>query len=632
MCGILGFYSREGRLPDVDRFAAALATLRNRGPDDSGLWGDSLIRLGLRRLAIVDLSPTGHQPMISADGRYVISFNGEIYNHAELRPLLKPDYQWRGSSDTETLLEAYARWGTACVDRLNGMFAFAIWDREERRLFAARDRMGVKPFFYQWRNGNFAFASRPTALVRLADAPMSIDLQALRLYLDLGYIPAPLCFYHDLRKLPPAHYLTLDERGLRCVRYWDYRHIVPDQALLARREEDLIEELGALMRDAVQARLMSDVPLGAFLSSGSDSSMVVAGMKAAGVGHPRTFTIGFREREFDESAAAARIAECLGVDHTHETLGIGDLLELLPDYLEAFDEPLSDSSAFATMAVARLARRHVKVALTGDGGDEIFAGYPQYRLMRQLAPLQRLDIRRRRLLSTLLRHVPAHRAKQLAGALGTEDATSLFAYVRSLSKDFAPILAPDVLDATSNLQSLFGQIAASFAMDLTEVETACRLDMRLTLSGGYLQKVDVATMAYSLEARCPLTDYRLIEWAMRLPDSYKLRGSEGKYLLKRALCRHLPAALVFRPKKGFSVPVGEWLRGPLRSWATELLHDTTTMSQLPLERQRILELFDLHLTGKRNAAPLLWTVLMLLCFVSRRGAASNLAVTQQRAA
>jgi asparagine synthase (glutamine-hydrolysing) len=632
MCGILGFYNRDGRLPEPDRFAAALATLRNRGPDDSGLWGDSLIRLGMRRLAIVDLSPTGHQPMISGDGRYVIVFNGEIYNHAEVRPLLKPGHHWRGSSDTETLLEAYSQWGPACLDRLNGMFAFVIWDRHERRLFAARDRMGVKPLFYQWRNGTFAFASRPTPLVHLAEAPMSIDLQALRLYLDLGYVPAPLSFYREIRKLPPAHYLTVDDRGLHCVRYWDYRHIAPDPALRERPEEELIEELDGVVRDAVRTRLMSDVPLGAFLSSGTDSSMIVAGMKAAGVQHPRTFTIGFWEHEFDEAAGAARIAQCLGVDHTHETLGIGSLLALLPAYLEAFDEPLSDSSAFATMAVARLARRHVTVALTGDGGDEIFAGYPQYRLMRRLAPLQRLGPRRRGLLAMLLRHVPAHRAKQLAGALGAEDVTSLFAYVRSLSKDFPSILSTDALAATSDLPSLFAQIAASFAMDLTEVETACRLDMRLTLSAGYLQKVDVATMAYSLEARCPLTDYRLVEWAMRLPDSYKLRGREGKYLLKRALCRHLPPNLVFQPKKGFSVPIGHWLRGPLRSWATELLHDNSLMSQLPLEQPEILQLFDLHLTGKRNAAPLLWTVLMLLCFASRGGAASSLPLAQQQRA
>jgi asparagine synthase (glutamine-hydrolysing) len=459
-----------------------------------------------------------------------------------------------------------------------------------------------------------------------------MDLQALRLYLELGYIPAPLSFYEHIQKLPPAHYLTLDERGLRCVRYWDYRHIAPDSALLGRPEEELLEELNALMREAVRARLMSDVPLGAFLSSGTDSSTVVAAMKAAGVSHPRTFTIGFREREFDEAAGAARIAESLGVDHTHETLGIADLLELMPDYLQAFDEPLSDNSAFATMAVARLARRHVTVALTGDGGDELFAGYPQYRLMRSLAPLQRLGRVQRAMLAKLLRRVPSHRVKQLAGALGAEDVTSLFAYIRSLSKDFPPILTGDVLQSTTDVSSLFAQIAASFAIDVSEVDTACRLDMRLTLSDGYLQKVDVATMAYSLEARCPMTDYRLVEWAMRLPLSYKLRGHESKYLLKRLLCRYLPAELVYRSKKGFSVPVGQWLRGPLRVWATELLHDDSAMSQLPLERSRILELFDLHLAGKRDAASLLWTVLMLLCFASRRAAKSPVPVPLQQCA
>jgi asparagine synthase (glutamine-hydrolysing) len=632
MCGILGAYSREGMLPEQDRFALALDKLRLRGPDDSGLWADNHVRLGHRRLAIVELSAAGHQPMESQDGRYVVVFNGEIYNHLELRRRLPADVNWRGGSDTETLLESYRAWGPDCLQHLLGMFAFAIWDHRECRLFVARDRLGVKPLYYSWRDGHLSFASRPAALSILSGVSSDIDPEALRLYMDLGYIPAPLSFHSNVRKLLPGHYLLADKRGLRCLRYWDYRHIAPDPKLLERREEDLVDELDQLIRSAVKLRLMSDVPLGAFLSGGTDSALVVAAMKAVGVDHPKTFTIGFREHAFDEAPAAARIARHIGVDHTHETLAIGDLLSLLPAYLDAFDEPLSDNSAFASMAVASLARRHVTVALTGDAGDELFGGYPQYRVMGKLARLHGLSPRARSWLKATLRHLPWHRGKLLAGALHMREPTALFAYLRSLTKDFTPLISAQVLDTTADAHSWFAQVAASFAMDLNGGEIGSRIDLSFTLPDDYLQKVDVATMAYSIEARCPMTDHRLVEWAMRLPWSYKVRHGESKYLLKKVLCRYLPAELVYRPKMGFSLPVAQWLRGPLHKWAKELLHDQTTMARLPLERPKVLELFDLHVSGQRNAAPLLWTVLMLLCFEARQHSSLNLPTLDQRRA
>jgi asparagine synthase (glutamine-hydrolysing) len=633
MCGILGAYSREGVLPERDCVALALDKLRLRGPDDSGLWADNHVRLGHRRLAIVELSAAGHQPMESHDGRYVVVFNGEIYNHLELRQRLPGSLVWRGGSDTETLLEAYRAWGPDCLRHLFGMFAFAIWDRCECRLFVARDRLGVKPLYYRWSDGQFAFASRPAPLSVLTGDSPDVDPEAFRLYMDLGYIPAPLSFDRNVRKLLPGHYLLVDQRGLHCSRYWDYRHIAPDPRLLERPEGDLLDELDALVRSAVRLRLMSDVPLGAFLSGGTDSALVVAAMKAAGVDHPKTFTIGFHESAFDEAPAAARIANHIGVDHTHELLAIGDLLSLLPEYLDAFDEPLSDNSAFATMAVSRLARRHVTVALTGDGSDELFGGYPQYQLMQQLTRLQRLSPRMRASLRALLTRLPWHRGKLLSGAMATHEATGLFAYLRSMPKDFAPVVSQRILGSTSDSHSWFSQVAASFAMDLNGAEIGSRIDLSFTLSDDYLQKVDIASMAYSIEARCPLTDHRLVEWAMRLPWSYKVRNGESKYLLKKVLCRYLPPELVYQPKMGFSLPVAQWLRGPLRLWAQELLHDQATMSRLPLERSKVLELFDLHISGKRNVAPLLWTVLMLLCFVARQHSDLSLpALTRQRAA
>jgi asparagine synthase (glutamine-hydrolysing) len=640
MCGILGVYRPTGPLPEAADFKSALERLRRRGPDDDGIWNDHHVRLGHKRLAVIDLSAAGHQPMLSADGRYVIVFNGEIYNHQDLRARLQPVGGWRGTSDTETLLEAFRAWGTGCLDHLSGMFAFAIWDRLGRSLFLARDRMGVKPLYYSWHGGQFAFASRPGALTVLAGANGSdVDPEALRVYLELGYIPAPLSFYRNIRKLRPGHYMSIDQKGLadekcpRIVRYWDYRHIAPDASLRRRPESELVEELDELIRRVVRERLISDVPLGAFLSGGTDSALVVAAMKAAGVANPNTFTISFKEAAYDEGPAAARIAKHIGVDHITEVLSVDNLLSLMPLFIEEFDEPLADSSAFPTLAVARLARRHVTVALTGDGSDELFGGYHYYSLAERLTPIIGWPPGVKRRVRRALTRMPSHKAKMLAGALAPDTPVGLFQYLRSYGKDFAPLLDDDILRSTGTAESWFAQSAACFAVDLTSAEIGMRLDAGFLLPDAYLQKVDVATMAFSLEARCPLTDYRLVEWAMRLPVEHKLRGRHTKYLLKQVLCRYLPRELVHRPKMGFGVPVAQWLRGPLKEWAWNLINDDAVMSRVPLVKSRVLDLFRSHVSGARDAHPLLWAVLMLLCFVAHHDCRHGIPeIAQPRAA
>jgi asparagine synthase (glutamine-hydrolysing) len=595
MCGILGLYAPKGSQPAVETFTEALDRLKLRGPDDHGIWREDAVILGHRRLSVVDLSPNGHQPMESQDRRYVIVFNGEVYNHARLRPQLRPPSGWRGTSDTETLLEAYRMWGVKCLDRVNGMFAFGIWDRHERSFFVARDRTGIKPLYYAWVDGQFAFGSRPGAVNALiSDGSLSIDQEALRTYLEIGYVPAPLSFHRDIRKLLPGHYLQVDARSLRRMRYWDFRAVKPDPALAARPEPQLVDELDELIREAVRDRLMADVPLGAFLSGGVDSALVVAAMKHAGVAHPKTFTIAFREQAFDEGPAASRIAQHLQVDHISETLDVNNLLDLLPTYIQEYDEPLADSSAFPTMAVSRLARRHVTVSLTGDGADELFGGYHYYPLMQRLAGLLGWRPEHRRILQRLLSSLPFHRAKLLGSALRAKDATTLFHFLRSVGKDYPSLLHPSIADSTSGSRFWFEQYATGFAMDLPAAENAMRLDAGLTLPDLFLQKVDVASMAFSLEARCPMTDYRLVEWAMRLPLELKVRGGETKYLLKKVLTRYLPADWIYQPKRGFGVPLAQWLRGPLRAWSEDLVYDDTLMSKVPLDKQRVRALHRAH--------------------------------------
>jgi asparagine synthase (glutamine-hydrolysing) len=620
MCGILGLFDPAGVRPEAPDFLLALERLKRRGPDDWGTWHDAHVRLGHRRLSIVELTSAGHQPMLSADGRYVVVFNGEIYNHRDLRPRLEPEGGWRGGSDTETLIEAYRAWGTECLEHLNGMFAFAIWDRQGQTLFLARDRMGVKPLYYAQRGSAVGFASRPGALTCLFEQSAGdFNPEALRIYLELGYIPSPLSFHRNLHKLPPGHFALVTGRRVRVVRYWDYRSIAPDPVLLRRPEGELLEELDELVLHAVRRRLMSDVPLGAFLSGGVDSGLVVAAMKRAGVEHPRTFTIAFNETAFDEGPAAAFAARHLGVDHVHETLDVNSLLELLPTYIDEYDEPFSDNSAFPTMALARLARRHVTVALTGDGADELFGGYHYYPLIERLQPLMQWRPGIRRLAERLVTRLPMHRAKLLAGALRCPDNVVLFNYLRSVGKDYPPLLDEGIMQSTASSEEWFAQFAAGFAVDLTAAETGMRLDAGFTLPELFLQKVDVATMAFSLEARCPMTDYRLVEWAMRLPQTLKMRGGTTKYLLKKLLCKYLPVEHVHRRKMGFGVPIAAWLRGPLREWALERFHDDTLMARVPLDKMSVRALFKQQLHGEREAHPLLWSILMLLCFVQKHG-------------
>ena len=616
MCGIAGIVNFKNSNINPASLEKACSVLYNRGPDDSGIWTENNIGLAHRRLAVLDVSGAGRQPMSSHCGRYVIVFNGEIYNYRELkRELDATQPKWTSNSDTEVVLAAYSNWGVDCLTKLRGMFALAIWDKHKKILFAARDRMGVKPFYLHHSNNCFAFASRPGALLALSDdINAKVDTQALRLYLESGYVPAPFSIHEGIKKLPPAHYILLDGKDIQIKKYWDYRSIVPDTNWESRKEEDLLDELDEILSRSVKSRMVSDVPLGAFLSGGIDSSLVVAMMARHSDRPVKSFTIGFDEDAFDESKHALAVSKHLGTEHHCELLKVEDLLDLMPVFRKEFDEPFFDYSAFPVMAVSRLARQHVTVSLSGDGGDELFGGYHYYQLAQRLNPIFKMPVFAKKLLSNMAHIAPGHKSKLLAGALRQPNSAAMFTYMRSIAKDYPSIISREAMETTYGLENMFNADAELYPDTLAPSERGMRFDCAYTLPDDYLQKVDVASMAFSLESREPLLDQDLTEWAMKLPVSWKLRNNTNKYLLRKLAYRYIPREILDRPKQGFSVPIEDWLRGPLFSWASDLLNNKELFQQLPLVQSTVLDLWRLHCSGRRNAHSLLWAVLVLLDF------------------
>jgi asparagine synthase (glutamine-hydrolysing) len=611
VCGIAGVVGRSGR----DGVANALRSIQSRGPDGSKVLELEGVTLGQARLAIIDLSDAGSQPFTSACGRYVITFNGEIYNFRSIRSQLGNNIAWKSESDTEVLLNAYIAWGKKALDKLHGMFAFAIWDKQERTLFVARDRMGVKPCYYHHDGGLFAFASRPRAIFEiLPSLSRDMDRQALRYYLEGGYVPAPHSIYRAIKKLPPAHYLVVRDGSVELSRYWSAAEIPIDAELAQRDEKSMLDELDRLIDQSIRWRMVSDVPVGVFLSGGIDSSLVAAYMCKNADTTVQTFTIGFDDPRYDESHHAAAVAKHLGTRHHQQLLTPKDLLNLMPTYIREYDEPFFDYSAFPTMAVSKFAGAHVKVSLSADGGDEIFGGYHYYRIAQRLEFIYGLPSSLRRSAESILRKFSSHNAKLLGSAINKPNGVAGFAFMRGVIKDNVAIMSRDLRENTQSLATLFETRAAIFPHNLSAAERAMRLDSTFTLADDYLQKVDVASMAFSLESREPLLDHTLVEWGARLPLSWKIRGGTNKHLLRQLAYRHVPREIIDRPKQGFGLPMGHWLRHELKAWAEELLNDRQTIERLGLENIYIGKLWSEHLSQKRDHHTILWTILTLLQF------------------
>jgi asparagine synthase (glutamine-hydrolysing) len=643
MCGIAGtwhFGSRSAEAIEAD-LRAMTAVLRHRGPDDEGIWVDSEtgIGFGFRRLSILDLSPTGRQPMRSADGRYRIIFNGEVYNYRELAQDLRgAGVRTRGTSDTEVLLEAIACWGfKRALARAAGMFAFALWDEGTHSLLLVRDRLGKKPVYYFLGTAEFIFASELKAIVRHSDFRPEINREALTLFMRYGYVPSPYTIYTGVRKLEPGQYVTIrPDRSAVAHEYWSITRVVAQAAeeRHAIDEDAAVDEFERLLRDATSTRMIADVPLGAFLSGGIDSSVVVALMQSLSRRPIQTYTAGFEFADYDEAGAARRVAQHVGTQHHEMRVTARDAMEVVPRLPDLYDEPFADASQIPTFLIFQHARRDITVGLSGDGGDELFAGYERHlygselfkwkgrlpravwpslgRAIRSIGPgrIGRAYAAASGLLPVRHRHRRvAEKLEKLARALDEGDVRDL--YRRLLSH------WPDVSIVGGSGESATRLDAAGASGLRDPAEQMMFFDYLFYLPEDILTKVDRASMGVSLEVRSPLLDHRVVEWVWRLPVAYKYRRTRSKWLLRRLLERYVPPVLTDRPKSGFSLPLGAWLTGPLRGWAEDLLAEDRMKREGYVDGRRVRTIWQAHLDRRGNYEQPLWNVLMFECWLQR---------------
>jgi asparagine synthase (glutamine-hydrolysing) len=654
MCGIAGLLSKKPVAPELLQTMGSALT--HRGPDDSGIWSDPAAGIGLshRRLAIVDLSPHGHQPMSSQSGRFVISYNGEIYNHSALRSEMEGGANspvWRGHSDTETLVEAIALWGVeATLSKCVGMFAFAVWDRRERTLTLVRDRFGEKPLYYGWIAGDFMFASELKAMRKHPDFKNSIDRQALNLFTRRTYVPAPHSIYEHIYKLEPGCMLIATAaalgskpstspragqhgNGFSIKRYWSYRAVVEEgQRDRIEDEQEALHALETTLSKAIRGQSLADVPVGAFLSGGIDSSTVVALYQKYASSPVRTFSMGFEQAGFNEAEYAKAVAAHLGTCHQERYVSVEDAKSVIPELPAMYDEPFGDSSQIPTHLVSSFAREQVTVALSGDGGDELFGGYNRhFSAPRMWKHLRRIPHPMRRVASAMLRHLPESSWTAATRLIGGDARSHVGAKVRKgivvagaartfddVYDSFVDEWAAQESPVRCDLPNFDGESEAGLASNVGDAERTMYRDAMTYLPDDILCKVDRAAMSVSLETRVPFLDHRVAELAARIPLSMKINKSGGKQILRKLLYQQAPAALFDRPKAGFAVPVGEWIRGPLRPWAEELLDKRRLAAEGWFDAAAVRARWDDHLSGSRESTPALWAILMFQAWLGEQ--------------
>jgi len=620
VCGISGIiYSDPARPAETGLLERMNAALAHRGPDDAGVYCEGPVGLAHRRLSIIDLSLSGHQPMSNEDETAWIVLNGEIYNFQQLRAELEQaGHRFRSRTDTEVIVHLYEERGAECVQSLRGMFAFAIWDASRRRLVLARDRVGKKPLCYQQDGTAFRFASEVKAILQDPEVEVRPDPRGIAEYLTYGYVPAPGSAFSGIRHLPPAHYLVYENGRIDTVRYWQLRQDRKAQ----RSEAEWCEGIRAHLQDAVRVRLISDVPLGAFLSGGIDSSAVVASMTELSNAPVKTFSIGFDEPEYDEASYARQVAGLFGTEH-HALTVRPDAMTVLPRLAWQYDEPFADSSAVPCFYLAEMAREHVTVALTGDGGDETFAGYDRY-LARQLAaqfdrmPAAALARRALQGVTALLPRGGRRTSILSRGRRFLDGLTEVpeRRYARWLcyfhGERLNALCRPEFLRAAVGTDDLAALVQAHRDADCRDLgDATLAVDTAMYLPGDLLVKMDVATMTYGLEARSPFLDHEFMEFAATIPFDQKLRGTVKKYILKEALREYLPAQILDRPKMGFGVPIDHWFRHAMREYATEMLLSSRAKARGYFDPIYVRQLLEEHVSGRAHWHYLLWNLLML---------------------
>ncbi len=611
MCGIAGYINTDKEQTVESRVLEQMcAVIHHRGPDEWGMWCNGNVGIGMKRLQIIDLSG-GHQPMATDDGRVQIVFNGEIYNHRDLRADLEQrGYRFRTSSDTEAILHLYEEYGEDCVQQLRGMFAFAVWDARNQRLFIARDRLGKKPLHYLHDQNKLVFGSEIKSLLQHPDVTAEVNRPAIIPYLGCGYVPDPETMFQGISKLPPAHTLTWQQGKIAVKRYWDISY-QPDYH---KTEQQWLEETEAQLDEAVRIRLMSDVPLGAFLSGGIDSSLVVA-LMARQMGSPvKTFSIGFDEAKYNELPFARMVAQKYGTDH-HEEIVRPDAEEVIPYLIKMFDEPFADSSAIPTYYVSRLARRHVTVALSGDGGDETFGGYDRYLDSKLSSYTDLIPVPLRNILfglptGMLPESFPGiNRMRYLAA---TQDERYLMKMTKGLSAAHLGVFSPDLIKAAAGsdpaepLRQILKRVSG-----LDYITRRQYLDCLSYLPGDIMTKVDRATMFVSLEARAPILDHKFVEFSATIPVEYKVRNRTSKYLLKQLAYKLLPKELIDRPKMGFAMPVAQWINREWQEMSQDLVLGVQASGRGNFNPAYLERIMIEHRRGRRDHSYLIWTLMVL---------------------
>jgi len=632
MCGILGFLTYQAvNIPDEGVLRSMRDTLLHRGPDDSGEFirplddGGPFVFFGHRRLSIIDLT-SGHQPLSNENGKIWVTFNGEIYNFQELRNQLEAlGHQFKTNSDTEVIAHAYEEYGESCLRHFNGMFAIGIWDGMRKRLFLARDRLGKKPLYYSLMNDTFLFASELKALLAYPCFSRKVDPLSFMKYLFFEYVPSPHTIFNDAKKLPPASYLIWQKGGVKIKEYWSpFDSENKEKNLLEPEVESRMIEL---LRQSVKRRLISDVPLGVFLSGGIDSSAITAFAQEEARGKIKTFSIGFEDPSFDESKYARVASEYLGTDHHEQTMTPADLLNLVPNLPDILDEPMADASILPTYLLSKFTRRYVTVALGGDGGDELFAGYPTYLAHKLARPYEFVLGNLHPIVSALGNLLPVSddnisfdfKVKKFLSGIGYPDGIRNSVWLGSFSfPELEKVLSPDM--NTQFNQARLTEEITSYEKEypLKDKTTLLQyLDLKLYLQEDILVKVDRASMACSLEVRAPFLDHELVEFIMNVPSSLKLRRFTTKYLLKKAIKKFLPKEVIQRSKKGFGVPIAKWVKGPLRELFGDLLAYDRIRREGFLNPDYVTALFQDHLLNKRDNRKQLWTLLVWELWANR---------------